>query len=338
MRKTILKSLPQTIILIVIIAIGTSIVFKELGFFSSTTIDSPAAGAPSAAPVGKTLPGAGGNKRVFAVRAAIVASGSVSNYTKLHGDVVVDNEVKIYPSVSGKLMERKISVGDKVSKGTVIAFVDPSKIGESYLPNPVESPVSGTVLSIPVQEGDTIMTSTVIATVGNLSRFRISAAVPERYLANLRVGGSAEINFDAIPGVTYGARVSEMSPVVDTSSRTMEVKLELDRTDSRILAGMFATVKLVTESKRNVLVAPRTAITQNSGEAYVFVIGKDDSVEKRSVVLGLEGEDSFEIKSGLKAGETLVTEGKSSIAGGDKVRIVDGSGSGPADAQNGPAK
>ncbi|PKL07192.1 MAG: efflux RND transporter periplasmic adaptor subunit [Spirochaetae bacterium HGW-Spirochaetae-9] len=334
MKKTISKSLPQIVILIVIVAIGISIVFKELGIPNAKKTNA------SPSPAGRTTTDTGGNKRVFAVRAAVVTAGSVSNYTKLHGDVVVDNEIKIYPSVSGKLLERKISVGDRVSKGTVIAIVDPSKIGESYLPNPVESPVSGTVLSIPVHEGDTIAANTVIATIGNLSRYKISAAVPERYLGNLRIGSVAEISFDAIPGIIFSARVSEMSPVVDSSSRTMEVKLELDRADPRILAGMFATVKLVTESRRNVLVVPRSAVTQSSGESYVFVIGKDASVEKRSVTLGLEGEDSFEAKKGLSAGETLVTEGKSSLAGGDRVRIVDESGTSadPAKAKDASLK
>jgi RND family efflux transporter MFP subunit len=202
--------------------------------------------------------------------------------------------------------------------------VDPSKLGESFLPNAVESTVSGTVLSIPVHEGDTIATSTVIATVGNLANFKIATAVPERYLANLRIGTPAELRFDAIPGVVFTARVSEMSPVVDTSSRTLDISLVLDRSDPRILVGMFATIKLITESRAKVITVPRASVILNSDETYVYVVKNGKTVERRAIVLGLEGEESFEVIKGLKTGERVVTEGKSSVSDGDAVRILDG--------------
>ena len=335
MKHAISRSLPQIIIVVVIVAVGASIVFSQLGLSVSGKQSSAqnASQQKNGAQGQAVRPGNGG-KRTFSVRSDTAKIGFVSNYTKIHGDVVSNNEVKIYPNVGGKLLERRVSVGDPVSKGTVIALVDPSKVGETYMPNPVESTVSGTILSIPVHEGDTITSSTVIATVGNLSLTKISAAVPERYLTNLRIGASAEIGFDALPGATYTARVSEMSPVVDPASRTLDIRLELGKADPRILVGMFATVKLATESRANVVVAPRSAVVLGSTEAYVFVVRDDNTVEQRGVVLGLEGEDSFEVKKGLVPGEKIVTEGKSSITNGDSVRIVDGKmGSGAGAAQ-----
>ena len=165
-------------------------------------------------------------------------------------------------------------------RGSAIALVDPSKVGENYMPNPVESTVSGTVLSIPVHEGDTITTNTVIATIGNLSRIKISTSVPERYLANLKIGTPAEISFDAIPGLTFAAKVSEMSPTMDATSRTLDIKLDLEKADSRALVGMVATVKLVTESRKNVVVAPRSSVILDSAEDYIFIIKDDNTVER----------------------------------------------------------
>jgi len=335
MKKAISRSLPNIIIITVIVAVGATIVLKEFGisFFGKTP--SAAIGSlpqdgmpPGQPPQGGTLvqsekPGSG-EKRAVTVRANMIASGSIRNYTKILGDVVSNNEVKIYPNVGGKLLERKVSVGDWISKGSAIALVDPSKVGENYMPNAVESTVSGTVLSIPVHEGDTITTNTVIATIGDLSRIKISAAVPERYLANLEVGTPAEISFDAIPGLTFAAKVSEMSPTMDAASRTLDIELTLEKAESRALVGMVATIKLVTESRKNVVVAPRSSVILGSAEAYVFVIKGDNSVERRRIVLGLEGEDFYEVKKGLSPGEKVVTEGKSSIANGDIVKIIDG--------------
>lgn len=328
MKKAFWRFAPQTILILVIVAVGASIVVKELG------ISVPGKGGAGAAKArgengaparpGATAQQGGAATRALPVRSKTIAPGTIEDFTKLNGDVVSGNETKIYPSVAGKLIERRVGVGSTVARGSVIALVDPSKVGESYLPNPVESTVAGTVLSIPVSQGDTISTNTVIATIGNLSDLKVSVAVPERFLANLRLGSRAEARFDAIPEAVYEASVIEMSPVVDSVSRTLEVKLGLDRSDRRILAGMFATVRLVTESRKNVLVVPRSAVGITSSEAYVFVIKADETVERRNVVLGIEAEDSFEVKKGISSGEKVVTEGRSMLSSGDRVRIVDG--------------
>lgn len=337
MKKAFWRFAPQAILILVIVAVGVSIVVKELGLSAPGKSGAAAKkaqngnGAPTQAgaaaqPGGPAARQGGAAARALPVRCKAIALGTIEDFTKLNGDVVSGNETKIYPSVAGKLIERRVAVGSTVSQGTVIALVDPSKVGQSYFPNPVESTVAGTVLSIPVSQGDTISTNTVIATIGNLSDLKVSVAVPERFLANLRVGSRAEARFDAIPDAAYGARVIEMSPVVDSVSRTLEVKLGLDRSDPRILAGMFATVKLVTESRKNVLVVPRSAVGITSTEAYVFVVKADETVERRNVVLGIEAEDAFEVKKGIAPGEKIVTEGRSMLSSGDRVRIVDGEG------------
>lgn len=326
MKRAILRSLPQAIIILVIVAVGASIILKELGVSFSKKSASAARAAPTQSGAPATPAAAQGAVRTIVVRGKTIMVGAIRNYTKINGDVISGNETKIYPTVGGKLLERKVPVGAWVAKGATIALVDPSKVGESYMPNPVESTVSGTILSIPVNEGDTISVNTVIATVGNLADRKISTSVPERYLSNLKIGTPAEVSFDAIPGASYSAKVVEMSPVVDTSSRTLDVKLAFDTNDPKILVGMFAMVKLETENKRNVIVIPRSAVILTSTDAYAFVIKPDNTVERRTIVLGTEGEDAFEVKKGLASGEKVVTEGKSSVSNGDHVKVIDGEG------------
>ncbi len=372
MKRPSLEKLPQIIIVIVIVAVGASIIIGQLGLLSPKTAARPsgpaggtsgqqasvaapkaaagpgggagtlaaAAGRPAPASGAAGTPNAGqgaaaavpaaraASTRTIAVRVEETKKQSLSNYTKLHGDVVSATEVKIFPSVAGKLMETKVSIGQRVDKGTVVALVDPSKVGQTYLPNPVESPVAGTILSIPVHEGDTVSSNTVIATLGDLSRLRIATAVPERFVSQLKIGGTAELSFDALPGAVFGARISSLSPVLDPISRTREVKLAPEVYDSRMLVGMFATVKLVTEMKSNVVTAPRSAVILATDESYVYVLKEDESrgtrVEKRSVTLGMEGEDAFEITKGLAVGEKVVTEGSGSVVDGDSVRVING--------------
>lgn len=357
MKQTGRISLPEIIIVVVVVAVGVSIVAGQLGISFSKpqgqaarpaapqgaagTVPAQGAAAPQGGAAGQGArpqsgQGATGGqagvqnaqsgqngRRSFPVRAAAVATGSVIQYTKLHGDVVSSSETKVYPAVSGKLIERKVGVGDRVAKGTVIAYVDPSRAGVNYLPNAVESPVAGTVLSVAVDEGDTITTGTVVALVGNLARVKVAIAVPERYLANLAIGTRAEVRFDAVPGVQYGARIAEMSPVVDPASRTLEVKLDFDRQDPRVLAGMLGTVRLVTDARYGVVVAPRAAVALGTDESSVFVVRPDGTAERRAVTLGMEGEESFEVRRGLAAGERIVVEGRGALSDGDRVRVIE---------------
>ena len=225
--------------------------------------------------------------------------------------------------MEGKILERKVAIGDHVAVGDTIALVDPSEIGKKYLPNPVESTVSGTILSIPVHEGDTVTTTTVVATVGDISQVKIETYVPEIYISSLKIGTNAEITFDAIPGATFASKISEINPVVDAESRTIKIKLRLNKADSRVLVGMSASVKLVIEHKDGVILAPRDAIIEaGDGGSYVFVIKDDATVERRPVTLGMEAESYFEVKKGLSVGEKVITDGKNSVSEGGSVTIV----------------
>ncbi len=132
MKKAVSQHVPQIVIAVVIAGIAAIIIVKTLGVSPSST------GAPVGTPSGQMSQTGSEETRTVAVRASTVALGSISNYTKLQGDVVSNKEVKIYPSIAGKLLERKVAVGDRVSVGTTIAYVDPSKVGEKYMTNPVD--------------------------------------------------------------------------------------------------------------------------------------------------------------------------------------------------------
>jgi multidrug efflux system membrane fusion protein len=84
-------------------------------------------------------------------------------------------------------------------------------------------------------------------------------------------------------------------------------------------------VRLVVEQRPNVIIAPRDAITQTTEEeGYVFVIKNDDTVEQRTVTLGMEAESAFEIKKWLSIGDKVVTECKNLLKDGSSIKIING--------------
>ena len=90
--------------------------------------------------------------------------------------------------------------------------------------------------------------------------------------------------FEAYPGIPFRAVITELSPVVDPQTRTLEVKLRLVQPDGRIKAGMFAAVKIITEKKAGIVKVPSDCLVRRFGGTYVFVIKKDPADAAKTIV------------------------------------------------------
>lgn len=265
----------------------------------------------------------GGTRSLTAVRVTPVRPETVETGVVINGDVIARNQVSIYPAMPGKLTEARFSVGDYVTRGDVMAMVDPSRPGEVYSLSPVVSTVSGTVLGAPYSPGDTVATSSVVYVVGDLSELLVETFVPERFSTAAHPGLAAEVSLEALPGEHFSAVVEEINPVLDPASRTLRIRLRFSgRKDSRIRAGMFATVSLVTETRVNVPVIPRFAVINTYGSWVVFVVN-DGAASRRAVTPGIENEEYVEILEGLEEGELVVTAGQNFLSDGDPVRVLE---------------
>ncbi|MBN2510264.1 MAG: efflux RND transporter periplasmic adaptor subunit [Spirochaetales bacterium] len=309
------------IILLVIIAAG----FVLVGFMmkpSTPAMGGQKPGGPPGAPVsgGK---GNGETNRI-AVVTETVELRTVSTFIRINGDVVSDVSIDIYPDAQGKLIERKVKLGSYVHKGDIIGVVDPSTPGQVYTISNVRSTITGTVTAVNAHVGDTVHTGTSIAVIGDLANLSIITYIPERFITNIKTGLSAQVSFEAFPGTEFEARVIQLNPVVDPASRSLETKLEMTDPDPRIRAGMFATIRLITQERQQVVAVPATAVTSYYEDKAVFVPKENGTVERRIVTTGLASDDLVEITSGLSRGEEVVIQGLSSLTDGTAVRIVKG--------------
>jgi RND family efflux transporter MFP subunit len=142
------------------------------------------------------------------------------------------------------------------------------------------------------------------------------------------MGLPCEITLDAYPDDSFRGRVSEISPVIDVSSRTMRIKVNVNNPGNKLKAGMFANVKIITEEKNNVITVPDTAVLQRAGEQFVYTIAPDPadaafSIAKRTIVTtGLNVDNMVEITGGLEAGDRIVVRGQTTFTDGSRVNIV----------------
>lgn len=265
---------------------------------------------------------------VFAVAVIPATRGELKNYLEFGGDVTAKTSLDIMPDAAGKIVDIKVKVGDTVQKNEVIALVDASRPGMSYEPGPVKAPISGTITAVNVVIGSMVAQQLSIAKVGKMDTLEIVMNVPERYVSKIKNKQKAYLKFDAYPGEIFLSEIVEVSPVLDPTSRTMGVKLSMINQDSRIKAGMFARVKLITDTVTNIVKIPEAAVINRFGETFVFVVVPAETeeeiptVRKQMVSRGIRVDDKTEILSGLNPGDEVVIQGQSLLEDGSAINIV----------------
>lgn len=261
---------------------------------------------------------------VFAVTTVTTTRGDLNDYLEFGGDVMAKSNLDILPDAAGKIAQVLVSVGEKVGKNQVIAYVDPSRPGMNFEYSPVKSPISGTITAVNIVPGSMVSQQLSIAKVSKMETLEVSMNVPERFVSKVQQGQKAYLRFDAYPGEVFFASVSEVSPVLDQSSRTMAVKLTFDKKDPRIKAGMFARVKLITDVRSNVVKIPEAAIVNRFGENFVFVVipGEQASVRRQEVTIGVRIDEKAEILSGLSPDAEVVVRGQTLLEDGSLINVV----------------
>ena len=265
---------------------------------------------------------------IYAVSTYRTAPGNLDEYLEFGGDVDSVSAVNVVPDQAGKISRILVNVGDMVRRDQVLAYVDASRPGMNYSESPVRAPIAGRITSIPPTIGATVSQATTVARIARTDDLEIKVNVAERFISRIKQGQSAVITFDAYPGVEFKARVFEVSPVLDTSTRTMAIKLRIEPQDSRIKVGMYARVRLVTDSVQNAIVIPNSAMITREGRTFVFVIAtqKDGSkaatVRQQPVTVGISVDNRTEIAKGLEAGDEIVVKGQSLLNDGAAVNII----------------
>lgn len=177
------------------------------------------------------------------------------------------------------------------------------------------APLHGTIAERNAMPGQIAGPSTNLFTVADLRRVWITVDVYEGDAPRVRPGAVAEVRPRALPNETFRGRVTYAGGVVDTVSRTMKVRVEVENASLRLRPGMFAQVHLQAPARSDrrapVLVVPQVAVQDLNGHAVVFVPqGPTGRFVARRVTVGAgAGSGLVAITIGLHAGEAIVTKG-----------------------------
>ncbi|WP_010457947.1 efflux RND transporter periplasmic adaptor subunit [Acidovorax radicis] len=191
-----------------------------------------------------------------------------------------------------------------------------------------------------VNVGDYLKDGADIVNVEDLDAVYVDFRLPERLQNKVRTGQTAQVVFDALPGVRYSAVVQAINPQIDTDGRAVAVRGCIDNRRLQLRPGMFARVTAVFSERSNARVIPEEAVVPDGSSPYVLKIvdGKEPgsrATQRTPVKLGARTPGFVEVVDGLALGDMVVTAGQQRIQkDGTVVRVVElgkpGNGASPS--------
>lgn len=172
----------------------------------------------------------------------------------------------------------------------------------------ITAPFSGVVIEKDAVMGELAKPEGKLFTIADLSTVWIEADVSEKDLGKLTVGSPATVTTSSFPDESFKGKVSYISSIFDKETRTVKARIELLNPDRKLRIDMFARAMVDLASSRDALILPQDAVLLVQGQSTVY-IQTENGFEARPVELGEQLNKGVVIKSGLKAGEQVVTSG-----------------------------
>ena len=190
----------------------------------------------------------------------------------------------------------------------------------------IRAPFAGQLGIRRINPGQYLNAGDPIATLTDLDQLYVDFNLPQQDLPQIRVGALVQVKTDAWPGRGFEGRVNALEPKVEEQTRNVSVEALLPNREHGLRPGMYVTAVLDLPPQDDALVVPQTAIqTSAIGDTVVVVRGTDPSVSGEaatiSVTTGGRVGDGVVVKSGLQAGDIVITEGQIRVHSGSPVRV-----------------
>ena len=186
----------------------------------------------------------------------------------------------------------------------------------------ISAPFSGVVTNKFVEKGDMANPGMPLIAVEAPGKFEVTAMVPESEISQIKSGTTVDVLVKSL-GETVKGKVTEVSTSAKNTGGQFLVKAELDKTDAKILSGMFATVQFPVEktAKSNMVLIPSEAIVNRGQLTGIYTVSQSNTALLRWLRLGRTYGDQIEVLSGLNADESYIVSAESKLYNGARVSI-----------------
>jgi membrane fusion protein (multidrug efflux system) len=203
----------------------------------------------------------------------------------------------------------------------------------------VQAPFAGLVAQRLVSPGEFVAMGQPLFELVALDPIEVEFHLAEVDSSRVALGNEVRLSVSPYPEEVFHARVTFVSPTIDSRTRTLRVKAITPNEDGRLRPGLFARIDLGVSTRSDALMVPEEAVLRRAQGDVLFVL-KGDRVERRLVETGSFAEGEIEIRRGVAPDEIVVQRGHGELADGARVTVRDLDGSLPnpavADGPGGP--
>lgn len=189
----------------------------------------------------------------------------------------------------------------------------------------ITAPRDGLVLRKLVEEREFVQPGQAVLVLGpKAGGYIVRAGLSDRDVVRLRLGDPATVTTDAFSGQTFQGKVTVLPGAADTATGLFAIEVELAPAPVRLVSGLSARLRIdpAAAGESTLPYAPIAAVIEADGDqAAVFVV-EDGTARRRAVRVAFIAPTAVAIASGLKAGETVVTDGALYLEDGAKIRVV----------------
>jgi membrane fusion protein, multidrug efflux system len=229
-----------------------------------------------------------------------------------------------------KLFDQKLVSQDeydtsRASRDTLAATVQTDELNLSF--TDIRAPFDGRTGGLQFHEGNVVKApDDTLVTINRIHPIYVAFSVPEQYLAEiqremrdkaLNVSVTAQ-NMDAPPPE---GELTFIDNAVDTTTGMIQLRATFPNEDNRLWPGQFVEVTLTLSELADAIVVPSAAVQTGQNGEYIYVVKSDQTAEERPVTIGITYQGRTVVRGGLRAGETVVTDGQLRLTPGVKVDV-----------------
>lgn len=186
----------------------------------------------------------------------------------------------------------------------------------------VKARFDGVIVDLPYYtENVRVNQGTPLIRLMNYKKLILEVNLPEKQLSQVEVKQNARIMNYTLTDDTLDAHITQISPAIETGTRTFKTTLSIDNPDRVLRPGMFVKAEIIVAKKDSAIVIPKDVVLSRQRGKTVYVVVKGAS-EERVISTGLENPSEIEVTKGLKKNERLVTKGFETLRNRQKVKII----------------
>lgn len=243
------------------------------------------------------------------------AEANHANLKDQHARIKALYESGSVPKSELDALDTQLKVSELGLKSLKVSY-DSSNLNLGY--TTVKSPITGTIAERKVSYGENVGVGQTLFHVVDTGALFVETGVSENVIGMIKPGDA--VVFSA-QGKEYKGTVESISPVMNKDTKAYPVRITVGNEDGNLRVGMTVTSKIKLGQMKDALAVPKSAVLINDDKTFVMVI-EGEKVTKREVALGASNDASYEVVSGVKAGENIVVSNPGILKGGEVVKIV----------------